>query len=241
VTPYGDKLVKVSKDKQGKFKIDKLMAVRYGDLIVPSEAETKEALRQIEREKATTIIVPDSTYLEEFGSLVNNAKLSDITFVVEGKPIRAHKTILAARSQHFEAMFFHGLRESHESEVALPDVQYDIFLDCLRYIYTDKLIIKNPDHAIEIIGAANYFKLDRLKAICENIIRNSIDTENAAYILQIASRYEAWQLKSLAMNFIMLHYDEVSNTKCFEDLDKPVLLEVMREACKQVQFDTNKK
>jgi len=206
--------------------------VAYSDLIVPSEAEIKEAQRQLDRLKAQTIVVPPSTYAVDFGKLLNSQELSDITFQVEGKPIYAHKTILAARSEHFKAMFFGGLKESKENEVTLPDVQYEIFLDILKYIYTDEGCLSSPDRAIEIIGAANYFKLDRLKSLCEIAIKDSIDIENAAYIFQVASRHEAWQLKAFTMDFIMENYDQVSNSKCFEDLDKPLLVEVTKEACK---------
>jgi len=243
VTPYKDKLVRVKKDDKGNIKMETLMSVAYSDLIVPSEAEVKEADRQLERMKAQTIVVPPSTYLHDisklqglsgvdFSKLVNSKDLSDITLLVEGKPMYAHKTILAARSEHFNAMFFNGLRESKESEVTLREVQYDIFLDCLKYMYTDEVATNSPDHAIEILGAANYFKLDRLKAVCENIIKDSIEIENAAYILQIANQYEAWQLKAYTMDFIMENYDQVSSTKCFDDLDKPLLVEVTKTAVK---------
>jgi hypothetical protein len=45
--PMGDKLVKVTKNHEGKVKLEKLMAVRYGDLVIPSEAEVKEAERKM--------------------------------------------------------------------------------------------------------------------------------------------------------------------------------------------------
>ncbi len=43
--------MKITKGANGETKTDNLMAVRYGDLIVPSEAEIKDAHRQIERRK----------------------------------------------------------------------------------------------------------------------------------------------------------------------------------------------
>lgn len=83
-------------------------------------------------------------------------------------------------------MLFNGLKESLLTEIKLPEqiVSYDLFIDCLHEIYTGEIIIKNPDHAIDLLGPSNYFKLDRLKAFCEDFIKNNIDIENAAYILQ---------------------------------------------------------
>lgn len=118
--------MRVTKDQNGVVKVEKLMSgmlrfsrilkirhflivflVRYGDLIVPSDAEIKEAQRQIERgeknvlycvinhtERARTIIVPPSTYQEDFANLLNNPNMADVTFTVEGKQIFAHRVIL---------------------------------------------------------------------------------------------------------------------------------------------------
>jgi len=231
VTPLGDKLVKVTKDSKGNVKIEKLLAVAYSDLVVPSEAEIKEALIQIERNKSQLIIVPASTYDMDFLKLFNHPEISDVTFQVEGKPIYGHKVILAARSEHFKAMFFGGLRESHEKEITLGEVQYDVFLNVMKYIYMDEGPT-TPDQAIDILPASNFFKLDRLKNLCELLIKENIEVENAAYILQIAGRHNAFQLKRFALEYIMSHYDEVEKTKCFDDLDKPLLVEVTKEAIK---------
>jgi len=233
VTPFEDKLAKFTKNKSGEVKMKKLMAVRYGDLVVPSEAEVKEAYRQIRKQEASLILVPESSFFNDFLRLMNKERLSDVTFIVEGRKITAHKTILAARSQHFETMFFGGLREMHQSEIILPDVSFGVFMDILRYIYSDQVNLGTADYAIEILAAANYFKLDRLKAVCENFIKNSIEVENAAYILQVATHHDASQLKRYTLEFIMEQYEEVSRTKSFDDLEKPLLLEVTKEAVKR--------
>jgi hypothetical protein len=65
--------------------------------------------------------------------------------------------------------------------------------------------------------------------MCESLIKESIEIENAAYLLAISSQHAAMQLRSFTLDYIMSHYDEVSNTKCFDELDKPLLLEVTRE------------
>jgi hypothetical protein len=41
--------VMITKDNNGKITTKKLMSVKYGDLIIPSDAEIKDALRAIER------------------------------------------------------------------------------------------------------------------------------------------------------------------------------------------------
>eukprot|EP01116_Phalansterium_solitarium_P018433 TRINITY_DN4880_c0_g1_i1.p1 TRINITY_DN4880_c0_g1~~TRINITY_DN4880_c0_g1_i1.p1 ORF type:complete len:272 (+),score=102.73 TRINITY_DN4880_c0_g1_i1:212-1027(+) len=231
VTPLGDKLVKITRTSDGSMRIEKLVGVRYGDLVVPSDAEIKQAARQLEREKARRIAVPPDTWKAELTNLFNSRHLSDVTFIVEGKPIYAHRTILAAHSQHFEAMFFDGLKESHESEITLHEVSYEPFLGCLQYIYTGDVPLPDADRAIELLPPANYFKLDRLKAMCEATIKDSIEIDNAAYVLQVAARNEATQLRRFALDWILSNFEQVQETKCFEELDMPLLKEVTKMAC----------
>lgn len=48
------------------------------------------------------------------------------------------KALLAARCQHFRAMFTSGMRETHEQEVIIPHVRLPIFKILLEYIYADR-------------------------------------------------------------------------------------------------------
>lgn len=45
--------------------------------------------------------VVDSSLLGDLKLLVNNADYSDVTFIVEGRPLYAHRAMLAVRSDHF--------------------------------------------------------------------------------------------------------------------------------------------
>jgi len=83
VTPFGDKLIKATKDLSGNIKVETITSVRYGDLVIPSEAEIKAAQLIIDRKKASTVIVPPNQLAQDFGRLVNCEEFSDVTFLVE--------------------------------------------------------------------------------------------------------------------------------------------------------------
>jgi hypothetical protein len=78
------------------------------------------------------------TLAPDLGALVNNQGFfSDITFVVEGRKVYAHKCIMAARNEDFfKKMLMGPLRESSESVIPIPNMSYHVFIALLEYIYT---------------------------------------------------------------------------------------------------------
>eukprot|EP00611_Tribonema_gayanum_P011636 TRINITY_DN2194_c0_g1_i1.p1 TRINITY_DN2194_c0_g1~~TRINITY_DN2194_c0_g1_i1.p1 ORF type:complete len:519 (-),score=118.16 TRINITY_DN2194_c0_g1_i1:962-2518(-) len=88
--------------------------------------------------------IPPSTLVEDLKGLVDNELLSDITFMVEGQPVYAHK-ILCMRCTYFRAMLTGSMVESRAKEVVLEDVRRPIFLALLQYLYTDEADIALDD------------------------------------------------------------------------------------------------
>ncbi|OXU25005.1 hypothetical protein TSAR_013445 [Trichomalopsis sarcophagae] len=50
-----------------------------------------------------------------------------------------HKCILAKRSPVFAAMFQTQMKETQENEVMIEDVEHDVFVEMLRFIYSGKV------------------------------------------------------------------------------------------------------
>ena len=57
---------------------------------------------------------PPSTLVSELRRLVDNELLSDVTFIVEGRPVRAHK-VLCLRCPYFHTMLAGEYMESKVS------------------------------------------------------------------------------------------------------------------------------
>lgn len=95
--------------------------------------------------------------LERLEKLVDNKKFSDVTFNVGGAKFSAHKNILAMKSQVFEAMFEHDMKENAKNEVDIEGINREVFKEMLRFMYAGKVNgIENI--ADQLLIAANRIK-----------------------------------------------------------------------------------
>jgi len=164
--------------------------------------------------------------IDDLDKLVNSPLFSDVTFCVEQHHLPAHKLVLEVRTEYFRRMFSSGLRESQSNRIEIFDCTTNVFIDVLRFIYTDTCAI-NDDNCIPLLEQANFFQLDRLKAICECYWFDNINVHNAASVLQVADRFNALQLKNFAMEFIFSHIQDVVKTDAWRDLDPSLVSHIL--------------
>ncbi|KAK9686478.1 MATH domain [Popillia japonica] len=155
--------------------------------------------------------VPECRLSDDLGLLFENQKFSDVTLSVAGREFQAHKSILAARSPVFQAMFEHEMEERKHNRVDITDVDHEVLREMLRFIYTGKAsnLEKMAD---DLLAAADKYALERLKVMCEEALCTNLSIENAAEILILADLHSADQLKAQAIDFINTHATDVMET-----------------------------
>lgn len=153
-----------------------------------------------------------TTLLDDMRLLVNNADMfPDITFLVDGEPVHAHRAILCARSEHFRAMFKSGMRESREAVVPYDAGGWSrvAFVAMLHFLYTGSVQSLPPALATDLMGLADHVGLEGLKALCETALIDSVETANVCTLLLTAHRYGSAELKRFCLDFIIKHHGTV--------------------------------
>ena len=145
--------------------------------------------------------IPECHLAEDLNSLFEQPTFSDVTLTCGKQEFKMHKSILAARSAVFSAMFESQMLEGISNRVQILDVDYEVMREVLRFIYTGKSnsIDKMADL---LLAAADKYALERLKALCEEALCNNLDIENVADTLILADCHSAVQLKYQAIEFI---------------------------------------
>lgn len=152
-----------------------------------------------------SVVIPPPVLLDDLRGLINNQTFSDVTFIVGGRPIYATRAHLAVRSDHFRAMLFGGMRESTVgSEIVIPDVQHEVFLKLLEYVYTDGVTDLSPELGVPLLIASEQFLMNRLKGLCENAVSRGITTDNVISVFITAHRHRATGLKDICLQYIKI-------------------------------------
>ncbi|KAL7536201.1 hypothetical protein ACHAWF_005396 [Thalassiosira exigua] len=163
--------------------------------------------------------IPPTTLLSDLRSFLDDEEVmsfADITLMVEGIPVRAHKLMLM-RCPYFRAMLLGEMAESSQAVITLETVRHPIFVSVLEYLYTDALTI-TLDSAMELFVAADCFGITRLQAMCEQKLLESMTVENAATIFHTADVHSAKSLRDKALSYILSNFEMVSKTAAFEDM-----------------------
>jgi len=135
---------------------------------------------------------------DKLDNLVDNKKFSDITFVVQGQRISAHRNILFAKSEFFASMFNSNVSEESALEITIPEIDVSVFRAILRDIYTGRLDVDdNPEpRAMDVLISADRFGLGRLRAYYAERVQQLVAPDIIAKVCRWADSRGMLQLKS---------------------------------------------
>ncbi|XP_017396521.1 ankyrin repeat and BTB/POZ domain-containing protein BTBD11 isoform X3 [Cebus imitator] len=155
---------------------------------------------------------------------LNNKEMSDVTFLVEGRPFYAHKVLLFTASPRFKALL--SSKPTNDSTcIEIGYVKYSIFQLVMQYLYyggPESLLIKNNE-IMELLSAAKFFQLEALQRHCEIICAKSINTDNCVDIYNHAKFLGVTELSAYCEGYFL----------------KNMMVLIENEAFKQLLYDKN--
>lgn len=144
---------------------------------------------------------------ETLKSLIDNKTMSDVTFLVDGEYLAAHRLLLSLRSDVFETMFYGmGRKQDDDEIIQIVDVSLEIFRQILIYIYTDETHL-NSGNVVEILYTAHKYNLAYLEDICEKFIIQNLTSENVLDIINDLHALNAFEsLKKKLFAFVCKNF-----------------------------------
>lgn len=135
------------------------------------------------------LIDDSAAIVEDMDALISDRDLSDVTFVVEGERIHAHRVILAARCEYFRAMLYDGLKDSSEAEIQLEGTNALAFRTLLRYIYTGRVEVSafEVEELLAILRLAHEYRVVTIQRPIVDHLKKNLDINNVFTILRTST------------------------------------------------------
>uniref|UniRef100_A0A7E4UTZ6 BTB domain-containing protein n=1 Tax=Panagrellus redivivus TaxID=6233 RepID=A0A7E4UTZ6_PANRE len=126
---------------------------------------------------------------EEIGELYLKEDFSDVTIVVDGTELPAHRMILSQRCPYFKTMFASSMIESTSERIELRETPINGFKSVLQWIYAGEIEFSQMDTALEVHRLSNMYQLNDLKRTTSSYISNNSNVDNFCMIL---NRSTSW-------------------------------------------------
>jgi hypothetical protein len=149
---------------------------------------------------------------QDYGKLLEDTELADVTFAVDSQRFSAHRLVLAARSAYFSGLFKsgQGMREGGGSAageaIVLKEVRAGAFRVLLKYLYTGE-VPEEEDcgeglRAGEMAGVADRFQAAGLYEHCVGQFRGGLKVGNVVERLVQAHDSRLGVLEEVAMEYL---------------------------------------
>eukprot|EP00058_Branchiostoma_floridae_P028006 XP_002613497.1 hypothetical protein BRAFLDRAFT_71893 [Branchiostoma floridae] len=161
--------------------------------------------------------------LQGLQELRSDNLLTDVVLCVSGKEIPCHRSVLAACSEYFRAMFCSGLRESREHKVTIHEVTPGALHLLVDYAYTLKVTI-TEDNVVKLLEGANFFRIVPVRDACETFISNNLSAKLYLQIVHKGNLLSCPDLEKKAQSYALKEFATLSKTPEFLSLTKDQLI-----------------
>jgi hypothetical protein len=175
----------------------------------------------------------DSNCYTKTWSRTRFPNFSDVIITTDDKvKFIAHKCILSARLDYFRSMFSAGWVEAasdHQTHLNLP-LDSKLCKVLLDFIYTDfdQIGSDDPEFLCNVMVMADQLLIPRLIQICEKELTSLLTLKNVGEILQLASDFNAEQLKTACMSYVCYNVSALLESKGLDVVDVQVLADVSK-------------
>jgi len=171
----------------------------------------------------------------DMAKLLKSAEGSDVSLkagVQNGdetaaEPLRAHRSLLAARSPVFQRMFYGSTTMAEaaaSSEVCLSDMDGPTASLFLEFLYTGKVVAtvwEDEDAVCHLLLAGHKYEVKSLVEVCVARVVSALNEENAAERLMMADLLGIPQIQDAALEYMCASPQRlaaIQSTEAFERL-----------------------
>uniref|UniRef100_A0A8C5MJG9 Kelch-like protein 21 n=1 Tax=Leptobrachium leishanense TaxID=445787 RepID=A0A8C5MJG9_9ANUR len=166
--------------------------------------------------------------LQGISELRSEQKFFDMTVSAGEQDFPCHRTVLAAASLYFRAMFAGRLRESQAQRVELQQVSGPTLGLLVDFCYSGRVIVTQAN-VEQLLQAADLFQFPSVKEACCQYLEGQLDVTNCLEIQEFAEAYACRGLAESTKRFILAHMVALAEARELERLPWSRILEYVRD------------
>ena len=111
------------------------------------------------------------------GDLKSSKGLCDVVLKAGGTEIPSNRSVLAAMSPYFTAMFTHDWMESRQDVIEIKDMPGHVLSSIVDFAYTGDIEL-TVDNVQDILSASSYLLMDEVRDLCCSFLMKHLDVSN---------------------------------------------------------------
>lgn len=181
----------------------------------------------------------------DFKELFLSQKLCDTTLNVNNETFQVHKSILAARSSVFTAMFENDMAEKNTNVINILDyicVPTD-FREFLLYLYSGDVDFSKCN-VFHLYAIADKYDIQELKSVCTDYMLHTLSVENVCETFLLAKKYDEARMITEVQTFFRQNFAEIIYTASWNNLLKDahdVANDLLKEVASKAKSKKKKK
>lgn len=145
------------------------------------------------------------TWQQDFVKLFESGRNADVSFLVQGERIPAHKLVLESRCAVFDRMLESDMEEGISKVITVTDIEPRIFKELLKFLYAEHQPQIAGKDLLDLLLAADKYGVEVLAQICERKVIADFNRRNYVEALLVADSINRQELKSAAMTFAKIN------------------------------------
>lgn len=159
--------------------------------------------------------------------------LCDVILQVGSREIHAHRLVLSACSQYFQAMFTNQMLESKQEHITLSDIDENSIEEIVNFAYTGQIDI-HEDNVQHVLKASSILQLSEIVAACCTFLKGQLHATNCLGIATFAQAHGCVSLGNRAMEYVQDNFTEVVEGEEFLQLNLDNVLALLSSDLIQV-------
>lgn len=177
-----------------------------------------EIVEKITMDSVLKLPHPQTYLRDDYRRLFESKEGADVTIIVAEEEIKAHKSVLIARSPTFAEIFEFNSVAKNENKIHIEDMNPSVCNKMLEFIYTAAIEYIYDDMLGAVINAAIRYELKGILESFASVDYKKINVDNVVMFFVLAHRFKLEKLFKYTILFINSHRDSVMKTTGFLDL-----------------------